>query len=158
MAQAFRAGSGWSGLGVILALAWVATASSGQDGAPGEPVALDKLLKLPSSIEYDVQTRGGLTPGEWRARFTSLQVELEGQKRTLSDAEKKMAEVASGQEAWQIGPSLPGVASSPSEGPLDYSLRQEINRARAEIERIERKLQDLEIEANLAGVPPEWRT
>jgi hypothetical protein len=44
------------------------------------------------------------------------------------------------------------------DAPLDYQLRVSIRRHRSEIERLERKLKQLEIEANLAGVPPEWRS
>ena len=40
--------------------------------------------------------------------------------------------------------------------PLDYTLSNEKRRNREEVERAERRLTDLEIEANLAGVPPEW--
>ena len=43
------------------------------------------------------------------------------------------------------------------DAPLDFQLRQEIKRHREEIEHLEQQLQELEIEANLAGVPEEWR-
>jgi hypothetical protein len=52
---------------------------------------------------------------------------------------------------------VPGLEPSP-DAPLDYQLRVAIRRHRSEIERLERKLKQLEIEANLAGVPPEWRS
>jgi hypothetical protein len=41
--------------------------------------------------------------------------------------------------------------------PLDYSLSTEMRRNRAEVERAERRLTALEIEANLASVPEDWR-
>jgi hypothetical protein len=40
---------------------------------------------------------------------------------------------------------------------LSYKLRQEIRRNREIIERNEKKLRSLEIEADLAEVPADWR-
>jgi hypothetical protein len=52
---------------------------------------------------------------------------------------------------------MPGGGAGASEAPLDYRIRQAINRHRQEIERLERQLRDLEVEANLAMVPEDWR-
>ena len=39
-----------------------------------------------------------------------------------------------------------------------HQLRLKIRRHKSEIERLENRLGELEIEANLAGVPEEWRS
>jgi hypothetical protein len=119
-------------------------------------VELDRLLQLPTSLDYSVQTRGGQTPGAWRARFRRLRSALDDERAALATAERRLDDVASGADAWTLAPILPGAGAS-GETPLDFELRQEIRRRREEIERIERRLRELQIEANLAGVPPEWR-
>ena len=41
--------------------------------------------------------------------------------------------------------------------PADYKLSLAVRRGREEVDRTQRRLQDLQIEANLAGVPESWR-
>ena len=56
---------------------------------------------------------------------------------------------------WQMG--APGVqVTNPEDSPVSHELRQEIRRQRDEIERLERRLRELGVEAKLAGVPDEW--
>ncbi len=56
---------------------------------------------------------------------------------------------------WKV--AAPGAQSGPVENsPVDYGLKQEIRRKREEVERAERSLRDLIVEANLAGVPEDW--
>jgi hypothetical protein len=52
---------------------------------------------------------------------------------------------------------MPGGAGGGAQSPLDFRLRQTIQRHRLEIERLERQLRELEVEANLAAVPESWR-
>jgi hypothetical protein len=125
----------------------------GEASAP--PVELERLLTLPSSLDYSLQTRGGQTPGEWRARFRRLREALDEERAALARAERRLDEVASSADAWTLAPPLPG--ATPGEAPLDFELRQEIRRRRGEIERIERRMRELQVEANLAGVPEAWR-
>jgi hypothetical protein len=124
------------------------------DAAP--PVALDRLLRLPAGADYGVERRAGATRGEWRARFAALERDLDAARSALRKAQEELDQVAGTADAWQVGPPIPGVAAN-TEAPLDYRLRQEIRRHREEVERLERSLRDLEVEANLAAVPPEWR-
>ena len=59
-------------------------------------------------------------------------------------------------EAWQLAP--PGGASASSEtSPLNYQLRQQLRRDREEVDRAEKALTELRVEATLAGVPQEWQ-
>jgi hypothetical protein len=107
-------------------------------------------------VEYGVERRGGATRGEWRARFEAIERDLAAARSALKKAQDELDEVAGSADSWQVGPPIPGAAAN-TEAPLDYRLRQEIRRQRDEVERLERSLRDLEVEANLAAVPPEWR-
>lgn len=120
-------------------------------------VELDRLLKLPSKLDYSVEKRGGFTSGEWRSRFQEIQAALEKEREGLARAEKDLEHVAGSADAWLVGPPMPGAAGDPSEAPLDYRIRQTMKRHRQEIKRLERQLRELEVEANLAAVPEDWR-
>ena len=150
----------WIGLWLALACAGpalseeVSPASTGSEAE--QPAELDRLLTLPGGQSYGVDRRGGLSRGEWRSRFVEVQDALVGERTALKEAEGRMDEAAGNASNWQMAP-VPGMQPSP-DAPLDYQLRVEIRRHRSEIERLERKLKQLEIEANLAGVPAEWRS
>jgi hypothetical protein len=121
-----------------------------------QPADLERLLTLPGGESYGVDRRGGLSRGEWRSRFTEIQDALVSERKALSEAEGRLDEAAGSASNWQMAP-VPGMQPSP-DAPLDYQLRVAIRRHKSEIERLERKLKQLEIEANLAGVPAEWRS
>jgi hypothetical protein len=123
---------------------------------PGEPAGLDRLLKLPESQSYGVDRRGGLSRGEWRTRFVEVRSSLDTERKALETAQGRLDEVAGSASNWQMAP-IPGMEPSP-DAPLDYQLRLQIRKHRSEIDRLEKKLRELEIEANLAGVPEEWRS
>ncbi len=124
-----------------------------QGGGPG----LDSLLTLPRHRTYAIERRGGLTSGEWRAKFARARSNLVEAQVALEDSERRMDDAAD-RGQWRVSPPIPGQdQAAPGETSLDFNLRQEIRRHRAEITRLERRLQDLEIEANLAAVPEEWR-
>ena len=118
---------------------------------------LDRLLELPSSapVQAQVEKRGGSTRGQWQVRFEKAREELETARVALEEVRGELEEAAGG-EAWTMtAPGLGTTASSDT--PLDFKLSQELKRCREELERSERQLQDLEVEANLAGVPEHWR-
>jgi hypothetical protein len=144
----------------------LAVPASSQDPAPSAPgtsggdpprVELDQLLKLPSTLDYTVEKRGGFTPGEWRSRFQELRTALATEREGLERAEKDMEQVAGTADAWRVGPPMPGGGGAAAEAPLDFRIRQAIKRHRQEIERLERQIRELEVEANLAAVPEDWR-
>jgi hypothetical protein len=124
--------------------------------SPAEPAQLDRLLKLPESQSYGVDRRGGLSRGEWRTRFVEVRTSLDNERKALATAQGRLDEVAGTASNWQMAP-IPGMEASP-DAPLDYQLRLQIRRHRSEIDRLEKKLRELEIEANLAGVPEEWKS
>jgi hypothetical protein len=152
------------GAGLALALGlFLGSPLSAQDTSPApagaaSPPGLESLLKLPDSGSYDVDMRGGRTPGEWRGLFATLREKLEEERAELGEAKAELDETATKKDAWKMAPPIPGVEVQDTDSPLDYQLRQRIRRHRAEIDRLERNQRELEIEASLAGVPEEWRS
>jgi hypothetical protein len=151
-------------LALLLLLAAVPAWSQNSESAAPQTSAgdsprvdLDQLLKLPSTVNYSVEKRGGLTEGEWRARFREIRTALETERKGLREAEEDLERVAGTAEAWQVAPPMPGMSTAAADAPLDYRIRMAINRHREEIERLERELRELEVEANLAVVPEDWR-
>lgn len=146
-----------AGLFAAFAAGAVENAPSGEGAPVAEPpaprVGLDELLKLPSSVDTAVERRGGLTRGEWRARFERIERELAQERRELEAAQRELDRIAGSVDQWLLGP--PGMTNT--DAPLDYRLRQEIARHKSEIERLEGARRDLEVEANLASVPSDWR-
>ncbi len=146
--------------GAALGLAVVAAGplSAEEPGEPRpaaqQPPDLERLLRLPNDLDYDVERRGGATRGEWRTRFREGRQELSQARASLERSQRELEGVAVESEAWLLAP--PGVTDS-SEAPLSYRLHQEIKRHRAEVERAQTRLRELEIEAELAGVPKDWR-
>ena len=134
-----------------------APASPEASGSDAPQVGLDQLLKLPSTIDYSLERRGGFTAGEWRARFDEIRTALDEEREGLEKAEEDLERIAGSSDAWLVGPPIPGASGAASEAPLDFRIRQTINRHREEIEHLERQLRELEVEANLAGVPEAWR-
>jgi hypothetical protein len=150
-------------LAFSLLLCAVPVSSQDQEsGTPKTPagdsprVELDQLLKLPATLDYSLEKRGGQTEGEWRSRFRELHTDLETEKEGLAEAEEDLDRISGTSDAWQVAPPMPG-AGPAADAPLDYRIRMTINRHREEIERLERELRELEVEANLAGVPDDWR-
>jgi hypothetical protein len=143
-----------------LALAAAASAAWGQQPeAPATEVPLEKLFQLPESVATTPSSqprRGGRTRSEWQSRFEQAEAELAKAKQDLEASRKELEEVAPDQ-AWSMSaPGLP-VQSSPAETSIDYRLRQQIRKQREDLERAEHRIDELVVEANLAGVPEEWR-
>jgi len=145
-------------LGAAALVAGVAAAEPDTGGS----VPLQQLLKLPAGAASGVSLgkRGGHTRSEWEELFRKARQDHEKAEASLvatRTALEKKAATEGGQ--WRV--SAPGFGTAASaEGadtPLDYHLTQELRRNREEVARSERKIQDLEVEANLAGVPPDWR-
>jgi len=128
----------------------------GQDGAPPAQVGLDDLLRIPDGIEFDVEKRGGLTRSEWIARYDEARASLLAARAGLADAQERLAKFAGRKDNWNMAPPGLPVESAESGGDT-YHLRAEVRRWRAEIERAEARLRELDIEASLAGVPESWR-
>jgi hypothetical protein len=141
-----------------LAVAGLAVAASAADDPPAAaPVPLDRLLKLPAASVGSAtgeERYGRRTRSDWEGRFQGAAAELVAARKALADSRKKLEEIAP-DKGWSM--SAPGMPVSAEESPLDFKLRQEMRRQREEVERAERRLDELTVEANLAGVPEDWR-
>lgn len=142
------------GAGVPAAAEGEAKPAPAEQPAPAPGVKLDQLLTLPSDRTYAVERKGGLTRGEWRTRYGEVRSDLVKEREALAVTEAKLDDAAGA--AWSVNP-IPGSETDTSRSPVDFQLRTELRKHREEIDRLERKLRQLDIEANLAGVPDEWR-
>lgn len=125
------------------------------DAVPS-PVGLEALLRLPAQRpvpEQDPMTAGARK--EWEARFAKARGDLEAARAALAGSQAELETLASDSSAWQMAP--PGASANMENSPVSYKLRVEIRRLREEVERAERALEELRIEANLAGVPEDWQ-
>lgn len=142
------------GLALVVAAAPRAGAEEGAPPPEAPPVGLDQLLKLPDDYGVEAQERGGATASEWRRRFRDARAEVESARQRLERTQSQLEQLAQDSDQWQM--AAPGT-SNPENSPVSYKLREELRRQRAEVVRAERELKDLEVEANLAGVPEAWR-
>lgn len=121
---------------------------------PPAPVELDRLLKLPESYEFEAMQKGGTTQKEWQERFQKARRALREAELSLKSSQGELEKTASG-GAWKL--AAPGAAPDDASSPVDYQLREKIKRNKAEVDRAGKRLQELQIEANLENVPDEWR-
>ena len=123
-------------------------------GEPAPQVALDDLLRLPSGYAESAGRKGGATAPEWRARFAAARTRVSDAEKELERLDKELGALSQDASAWSV--AAPG-SSDPQSGPLNLRLRQQIKDQKAAIEEAERDLRALEVEADLAAVPPDWR-
>ena len=134
--------------------------SSAVKGSPG----LDALLKLPTgyrSQRPSAPSVAGASESEWRRRFLETRESLSEARKTLAATKHELdsAAINSGGSQWSIAAPSGGGSGGPegSASPLSFKLRQKLKANRADLELRERNLRELEIQANLAGVPNSWR-
>ena len=144
-----------------LGLSWlvvplvVAAAADEEAEPPPKSVTLDQLLTLPSALPVESGQRGGLTRAEWSGRFAKAEAEVETAQADLDESLERLSELVGKTSNWKVG--APGVQAGASDNsPVNYGLRQEIKQNREDVARAERKLRELIVEANLAGVPEDW--
>jgi hypothetical protein len=146
---------------LLLALGQAVAAAAAEPEPKAQPppaVELDRLLKLPpTAVEIQREQIGSATKSQWRARFASARAEHEAAVAGLEAAQKKLGTVAEESEAWTMAPPGAGATAGANEAPVDYQLRQEVRRQREDLIRSEKNLRELTIEADLAGVPADWR-
>jgi hypothetical protein len=125
------------------------------DAAPS-PVGLDALLRLPPQSAAPQQKSVDLgEQKEWEERFTAARADLQAARAALAASQAELDEMAADGGAWQMAP--PGAGANAQNSPVSYRLRQDIRRQRGEVEQAERALEELRIQANLAGVPEDWQ-
>ena len=152
----------WRAIGSLaVTLGW-ALASAGEPAEHVDPsppaVGLDQLLRLPQDNDPVVNRElGGHGRKDWETMFASARGELRTAERGLAESQRQLESLASKSDNWKL--AAPGAASQTAENsPLSYRLSQEIRGGRERVELAERRLLELEIEANLAAVPAEWRS
>jgi hypothetical protein len=158
--------SGWRGLLATSALLAVCAGPfvasgevSGEEGDPPPAVTLDQLLTLPSSLRIEAEQKGGTTRSEWRAQFVAAEAELEAAKTDLDASLDRLRDVSAEKGGMKLASPMQGAGGGGmGETPLDYGLKNEIREGRDAVFSSERRLQELKLEASLAGVPPEWLT
>ena len=146
----------------LTALAWAAhadpTSSPTPSAAPdagARSVDLDSLLRLPPSSTPASEVRaGGATRQEWEQRFATARGDVDAAQKAIDKAQQELGQMARGTDNWQM--SAPGAQAGSEPSPMSYRLRQELRRQRDELAGAERRLNELEVEAKLAGVPEEW--
>jgi hypothetical protein len=141
--------------GLVVATAAQAEAGASQATGNAPKVDLGRLLKLPDSYAKPTESRRGMGRSEWEVRFESVRLELAESQAALEAAQTELGNAAGDSSQWSV--AAPGTSPNPENTPLSYKLRQEIRRNREIIERSEKKLRSLEIEADLAEVPANWR-
>lgn len=162
----------WSGLllgSVLLAFCLASPGARGADtateaakplpaaGGEAEPaVDLERLMKLPSSGDFGIEKRGGATRGEWRSRFRTARGDVDKSKKKLAGLQGKLDEAAAESDSsWRLVP--PGASTTVTDNTENYTLTEAIRREKSELKRAEMRLRELEVEANLANVPDDWR-
>lgn len=143
--------------GVVAGSPSVAQDEGGTWEAAPKPVPLDRLLRLPSGVSYEVKTYGGLTRRDWRERFTELTRERDEAKRALSESQDALSKMASKTAAWNLGTPGTSSGSVDPDTPLSFELNQKIRRQKRELKQAEADLETLKVEANMSKVPEEWR-
>jgi len=130
-------------------------ADSAPDGAASD-VQLDQLLRLPNTLDFREERKGGAGASDWRRRFREAEQRVEDARAKLARVESELETAAvSGGSQWQIAP--PGQTASSDTGPLSFRLREELRRTRDDLEEAERQQRALVVEADLAEVPESWR-
>ena len=128
-----------------------------ENQAPAPSVELDSLLKLPSDMSFQHERRHGASAEEWKSRFRESHSEIVHAQEELGRLKVELDELAGdgGGGQWNVAP--PG-SNQTEVQPMSYKLREEMKRGRARLEEAERKYRQLEVEADLAGVPKDWRS
>jgi len=119
------------------------------------PVGYDALFRLPSENKSPQPEGAALDRKRWEERFAATRGDLDTAKSQLAKAQSDLEALAHKTESWQM--AAPGAQPTAENSPVSYKLRQDIRKYREEVGRAERRLRDLEVEASLAGVPPEWQ-
>jgi hypothetical protein len=125
--------------------------------AGAHDVGLDSLLRLPPSGSPAAEPRtGGATRQEWQQRFATARGDVETARQAIDKAQDELGKLARGTDSWQMTAPGAQAGTQTETSPMSYKLRQELRNQREELASAERRLTDLEVEANLAGVPEEW--
>ncbi len=152
-----RPGSLFAAAALACALGGGPSYAEEDTAVPVPQIGLDRLLRLPDSLDVRgaVDRRGGATEAEWRARFAAANADHAAADEAVVEARAELEDLAADTSSWKVSaPGMPNTGNS--EAPMDYALTQKMKRRREDLERAEHRLRELEVEANLAGVPESW--
>ena len=116
---------------------------------------MDRLLSLPRGYDVGSAKKGGATRVEWRARFNEARGALTEAQAGLAKTRAEMEANAADGGSWKMAP--PGSDLSNTDSPSSYRLTQQLRRGREEVRAAEQALTALDVEANIASVPQDWR-
>jgi hypothetical protein len=153
--------AGFAGIALLIVLSGRAAAAEEKEASPApaaDPapaVGYDALFRLPNDNRSGPAEGAALDRKRWEARFADVRGDLDGAKAQLAKAQSDLESLAHKSESWQM--AAPGAQPTAENSPVSYKLRQDIRKYREDVGRAERRLRELEVEASLAGVPPEWQ-
>ena len=145
---------------VSLPLALLSPGVSAEPPAPGDApaVGLGQLLHLPKSYQSakpDEGPRG--TADEWRARYAAADEGISEARAELQRLQGKLEAHAQEASSWNV--AAPGLGmANPEDVPMNFTLSQQIRVQKEAVEQARRNRKMLDVEADLAGVPEDWRT
>ncbi len=156
-----RVRPGWR---AVLVALWILGALSAPGQAEPRPaesqpsVGLGQLLHLPEGYAATAKPQGPRgTADEWRLRYAAADREIRESQAELQRLQGQLEQQAGKSTSWNL--AAPGMsASSPEDVPMNFSLSQQIRIQKEKIEDQRRKRKMLDVEADLAGVPGDWRT
>jgi hypothetical protein len=128
------------------------TPSPADSGAKSRPhLDLDNLLRIPPGGVEAPDLRGGKDRSTWQSEFSEAHAEVQELEQRIEEAQAKLRESAP--DDWSFTPTGGGAPSDPE----ILTLRAGLRRDRQSLDAARRRLQELEVEASLAGVPESWR-
>ena len=126
-----------------------------QGSSTGGVIAVDRLLTLPRGFDVGNARKGGATRAEWRAQFMEARNSLTKSQADLAKTRHEIEANAADNGSWKMAP--PGASLANSESPTSFRLTQQLRRDREEVKQAEQALTALDVEANIAAVPEDWR-
>lgn len=126
------------------------TSSEGSGAKPSPNLDLDSLLRIPPGGVEAPDLRGGKDRSTWQSEFSEANAEVQELEQRIAEAQEKLRESAP--DDWSF---TPGGGGTPSD-PEILTLRAGLRRDRQSLDAARRRLQELEVEASLAGVPESW--
>lgn len=144
----------------LLSLALGSPAVCAEPAAPAdEPVVgLGQLLHLPKSYQSTTSEPGPRgTADEWRARYAAADQDIAEARAKLKRLHGQLEKHAEEASSWNVAAPGLGVAN-PEDVPMNFTLSQQIRVQKERVEQVRRKRRMLDVEADLAGVPDDWRT
>ena len=125
--------------------------SRSQSAPPPPELELDRLLRIPRGAIAAPELRGGKDRATWASEFSGAREEVQGLELRIRETQEQLREAAP--QDWSFSPTGGGAPSDPEV----LKLRALLRRDRQSLQAALKRLQELEVEASLAGAPASWR-